>query len=162
MGGSLIIMRTPFGETMTVMEVQKIPEVTVRDFRTGDESIFFELLENSFGSLEYLPRVKAEITGPYFNREGSFIAEKNGSPIGCVGLRNLPREKWHEIRYLAVKNGESRVPLARSLVAKAVHHADSIHAISGRVRQSRRVHGSLQGKSPHPDTPFSRRLVRPL
>jgi N-acetylglutamate synthase-like GNAT family acetyltransferase len=113
---------------MTVMESQEIPEVTIRGFRTGDENAFFELLKNSFGSLEYVPRVKAEITGPYFSREGSFIAEKNGSAIGCVGLRNLPREKWHEIRYLAVKNGESRVPLARNLVARAVQHADSISA----------------------------------
>lgn len=113
---------------MTLMEVQAVPEVTIRAFRAGDENAFFDLLKNSFGSLEYLPRVKAEINGPYFNREGSFIAEKNGSPIGCVGLRNLPREKWHEIRYLAVRNGDSKVPLAQTLVAKAIHHADSIHA----------------------------------
>jgi hypothetical protein len=70
---------------MTVMEVQDVLEVTVRGFRAGDENLFFELLKNSFTSLEYLPRLRAEITGPYFNREGSFIAEKNGSAIGCVG-----------------------------------------------------------------------------
>src|SRR4029077_2225439 len=116
------------GHDMTVMEAQRVSDVTVRGFRAGDENAFFALLKNCFASLEYLPRVKAEITGPYFNREGSFIAEKNGSPIGCVGLRNLPHEKWYEIRYLAVRNGESKVPLAQNLVARALHHADSIHA----------------------------------
>jgi len=113
---------------MTVMQVQEIPDVTVRGFRAGDENVFFELLKDSFASLEYLPRVKAEINGPYFNREGSLIAEKNGSEIGCVGLRSLPREKWHEIRYLAVKNGEPKVRLAQNLIAKAVHYADSNRA----------------------------------
>src|SRR5438309_3182721 len=112
------------------MQIQEVSEVTVRSFQPGDENIFFELLRNSFGSLEYLPRLKAEITGPYLNREGSFIAEKNGSAIGCVGLRDLPRKKWHELRYLAVKNGESRIPLAQNLVSKARHYAESNHAES--------------------------------
>lgn len=94
------------------MQTQEIPEVTIRSFRPGDENIFLELLKNSFGSLEYLPRLKGEITGPYLDHEGSFVAEKNGLAIGCIGLRNLPRKKWHEIRYLAVKNGEPRIPLA--------------------------------------------------
>jgi N-acetylglutamate synthase-like GNAT family acetyltransferase len=113
---------------MAVMETREVPDVTVRSFRPGDENIFLELLKNSFASLEYLPRVKAEITGPYLNKGGSFIAERNGSPIGCVGLRNHPREKWHEIRYLAVKNGESRVPVAQKLVANAVQHGETNHA----------------------------------
>ena len=112
------------------MQTQEIPEVTIRSFRPGDEDVFLELLKNSFGSLEFPPRLRAEITGPYLNHEGSFIAEKNGSAIGCIGLRNLPRKNWHEIRYLAVKSGESRVPLARNLVATARHYAESNHAES--------------------------------
>jgi GNAT superfamily N-acetyltransferase len=113
---------------MTVMGTQEIPDIIVRSFRPGDESIFLELLKNSFSSLEYPPRVKAEITGPNFNKEGSFIAERDSSPVGCVGLRNHPREKWQEIRYLAVKSGESRVPLAQNFVAKVVHYAESNRA----------------------------------
>jgi N-acetylglutamate synthase-like GNAT family acetyltransferase len=112
---------------VTVAETQQVSGVTVRSCRPGDEDVFFGLLRNSFGSLEYVPRVKAEISGPYFNREGSFIAEKNGSVVGCVGLRNFPREKWLDIRYLAVTNSESRVLLAQNLVAKAVQYADSKH-----------------------------------
>jgi GNAT superfamily N-acetyltransferase/N-acetylglutamate synthase-like GNAT family acetyltransferase len=110
------------------MQTQEVPEVTVRGFRPGDENTFLELLKNSFGSLEYPPRLKAEISGTYLNKEGSFIAEKNGSAVGCIGLRNFPREKWHDIRYLAVKSGESRIPLAKSLVASVVRYAESIHA----------------------------------
>ena len=103
------------------------PGLTVRDFRPGDESNFFELLRNSFGPLEYLPRVKAEMAGPYFNAKGSFIAEKNGSAVGCVGLRNFPHTKWLDIQYLAVRDSESRALVAEKLVAEAIRHADSIH-----------------------------------
>jgi N-acetylglutamate synthase-like GNAT family acetyltransferase/GNAT superfamily N-acetyltransferase len=121
-------MRSHLVSTVTVSEVQKIPEVAVRSFRPGDEETFFELLNHSFGTLEYLPRLKAEIIGPYLNREGCFIAEMKGSAIGCVGLRNHPRQKWHEIRYLAVKNSELRVSVAQNLVARAALYAESIHA----------------------------------
>ena len=113
---------------MTMSEMQQVSGVTVRQCRPGDEDVFFRLLRNAFGSMEYAPRVKAEISGSYFNREGSFIAEKNGSAVGCVGLRNFPREKWLDIRYLAVTNSESRVLLAQTLVTKAVQYADSNHA----------------------------------
>jgi GNAT superfamily N-acetyltransferase len=71
--------------------------------------------------------VRAEISGPYFIREGSFIAEQNGSAVGCVGLRNFPREKWLDIRYLAVRDSESRALIAEKLVAQAIRHADSTH-----------------------------------
>jgi hypothetical protein len=86
---------------MTVAKMQQVSGVTVRSCRPGDEDVFFGLLKSSFGSLEYVPRVKAEISGPNFNREGSFVTEKNGSAVGCVGLRNFPREKWLDVRYLA-------------------------------------------------------------
>jgi GNAT superfamily N-acetyltransferase len=112
---------------MTMVDMQQVSGVTVRSCRPGDEDVFFGLLKNCFGSLEYVPRVKAEMSGPYFIREGSFIAEKNGSAIGCVGLRSFPREKWFDIRYLAVRDSDSKVLLAQNLVAKAVQCADSNH-----------------------------------
>jgi N-acetylglutamate synthase-like GNAT family acetyltransferase len=107
------------------MEIQEVSEVTVRDYRSGDDNAFYELLSNSFGRLEFLPRVKAEMSGPYFNRQGSFVAEKNGSVLGCVGLLNFPRGGWFDIRYLAVRDFESRSQIAQKLVAKAEQHADS-------------------------------------
>jgi len=112
---------------VAAIEIQEVPGLTVRPFRTGDEDVFFKIISDCFGPLEYVPRLKAEMSGPYFNREGSLIAEKNGSPVGCVGLRSFPREKWFDIRYLAVRGTKSRIPLAQNLVARAVNFADSIH-----------------------------------
>ena len=63
-----------------------MPGLTVRPFRTGDEDIFFKIVGDCFGPLEYVPRVKAEMSGRYFNLEGSLIAEKNGSAVGCVSI----------------------------------------------------------------------------
>jgi predicted N-acetyltransferase YhbS len=100
------------------VQIQEIPGVKVRHFRAGDDGVFFQIVSDSFGSLEYVPRVRGEISGPYFNREGSFIAEKNGSAVGCVGLRNFPREKWLDVRYLAVRDSESRPLVAEKLVAE--------------------------------------------
>ena len=68
------------------MEILEMPGLTVRPFRTGDEDIFFKIVSDRFGPLEYVPRVKAEMSGRYFNWEGSLIAEKNGSAVGCVGF----------------------------------------------------------------------------
>jgi N-acetylglutamate synthase-like GNAT family acetyltransferase len=109
------------------VQIQETPGLKVRNFRAGDDSVFFEILSDSFGPLEYVPRVRAEISGPYFIREGSFIAEQNGSAVGCVGLRNFPREKWLDVRYLAVRDSESRGLVAEKLVAEAIRHADSMH-----------------------------------
>jgi predicted N-acetyltransferase YhbS len=79
---------------MAMGETRQVSGVAIRTCQPGDEQIILELLKNSFGSMEYIPRVKAEISGPYFDREGSFIAKNNGSALGCVGLRNFPDEKW--------------------------------------------------------------------
>jgi len=103
---------------MAIGETLQVSGVAIRTCQPGDEQIILDLLKNAFGSIEYIPRVKAEISGPYFNREGSLIAEKNGSALECVGLRNLPHEKWLDIRYLAVRDSESKVQLARAAELK--------------------------------------------
>ena len=109
------------------MQTQEQSEVTIRSFGPGDENIFLDLIKNCFGSLEYPPRLKAEITGPYLDQKGSFIAEKDRVPIGCIGLRRFPKENWSEIRYLAVRNDEERIPMAQTLVSKTVEHAEANH-----------------------------------
>ncbi len=58
---------------------------------------------------------------------GGRYPDHNGSAVGCVGLRNFPREKWLDIRYLPVRDSESRPLVAEKLVAEAVRLADSIH-----------------------------------
>jgi hypothetical protein len=51
-------------------ETRQASGVAIRACQPGDEQIILDLLKNSFRSLEYISRVKAEISGPYFNREG--------------------------------------------------------------------------------------------
>ena len=75
---------------MAMGETRQVSGVAIRTCQPGDEQIVLDLLKDSFGSMESIPRVKAEISGPYFNREGSFIAENNGPALGCVDLRNFP------------------------------------------------------------------------
>lgn len=112
---------------MTTLQSQETHGVNFRNFVPGDESVFLDLIKNSFGSLEYPPRLKGELTGAYLDHKGSIIAEKDGTPVGCVGLRRFPRENWSEIRYLAVRNDESRISLAQTLVSKAIEHAETNH-----------------------------------
>ncbi|HEV2226382.1 MAG TPA: GNAT family N-acetyltransferase, partial [Nitrososphaerales archaeon] len=71
-------------------------------FRKGDEAIIPAIMEKCFGSLELIPRVKYSVGGPYFSPEGSFIAEKNGEAVGCIGLVKLPHTNWFELRYLGI------------------------------------------------------------
>ena len=61
-----------------------------------------ELQTRAFKGLEYLPRIKVGLSG--LDRQGSFVAEQNGSVVGCVGLLKLDRPGWFEIRNLALKN----------------------------------------------------------
>lgn len=112
---------------MALAETGELSEITLRSFRPGDETLILEILAESFRGLEYLPRLKAELSGRYFNREGSFIAEKDGSPVGCVGFRNLPHRNWFEIRYLGVRDNSSVRLVAEKLIARAVGHAGSKH-----------------------------------
>ncbi len=110
---------------MTLTETEEVPETTIRVFKQGDEHVFSELLQHCFGSIEYLPRVNPEIAGAYLDRAGSFVAEKDGKPIGCVGLRNFPRKGWADIRYLAVSSRDSREQLGQTLVSKVMDYARS-------------------------------------
>lgn len=110
---------------MATLQSQETPEAQFRNFASGDENVFLDLLKNCFGSLEYPPRLRGEITGPYLDHKGSFIAEKDSAPIGCVGLRRFPKENWSEIRYLATKSGAERVSLAQTLVFKTIEHAEA-------------------------------------
>jgi hypothetical protein len=78
---------------MAMGETRQVSGVAIRTCQPGDEQIILDLLKNSFRSMEYIPRVKAEISGPYFNREGSLIAEKNGSAVGMRRTRKFSSRK---------------------------------------------------------------------
>lgn len=97
----------------------------IRGFRDGDEAIIPPIMEKCFGSLEYIPRVKLALSGQFFNHEGSFVAENDGVAIGCIGMVNLPRENWFELRYLAVIPGQPFSSVANTLLDNAVQFAAS-------------------------------------
>jgi GNAT superfamily N-acetyltransferase len=101
------------------------PGVTIRNFRKGDEAIIPTIMEKCFGSLEFIPRVKLGLAGPYFSPEGSFVAEKDGAPVGCIGLVNLPRANWFELRYLGVTPDQASLTVAGKLLDMAMHFAES-------------------------------------
>ncbi len=61
----------------------------------------------------------------FFDPNACFIAEEDGSPVGCVALTSLPREKWYVVRYLAVKPSKFRMQVANSLLSKILEYAKS-------------------------------------
>jgi hypothetical protein len=102
----------------------RLSDVLIRNLRQGDESGFLGAQSATFRGLEYLPRVRIGVPG--LIPEGSFIAEKNGAIVGCVGVIKLGREGWFEIRNLAVRDQASG-GLARELLAKVLEYVDGQH-----------------------------------
>ncbi len=101
--------------------------VHLRTMHPGDEPALTEIVSAAFRGLEYLPRVKAAVSSPYFDREASLFAEEGGSPKGLVAVFNLPRGAWYEIRYLAVTDASHRREIAEKLAAKAIEQVESKH-----------------------------------
>ena len=101
--------------------------MSLRIFRTGDEQLFLSMVNVAYRNLETLTteRVKRLTSPPYFNPEGFFIAEKERLPIGCVGVFNLPAEKFLEIRYLAVKEAFSNLAVVNDLIEAALKYSTS-------------------------------------
>jgi hypothetical protein len=98
--------------------------LSIRRFEPEDEASLLQLQTAAFRELEYLPRVKVGLHS--LDAAGSFIAEKDGSPIGCIGLFKLERPGWFETRNLAAK-GPAYLDVARELLARAVEYVESIH-----------------------------------
>ncbi len=95
-----------------------------RGFRTGDEEVLCRLQEVAFAGLEYLPRVRADLS-EWFDPSGFFAGERDGVTTGCIGVLPLPRANWYEIRYLALNDARSDSKLGEILVERAVRHAES-------------------------------------
>ncbi|MEM2939904.1 MAG: GNAT family N-acetyltransferase [Candidatus Bathyarchaeia archaeon] len=70
-----------------------------------------------------MERVKRLTSSPNFHSEGFFIAEKDGLPIGCIGVFNLPAEGFLEIRYLAVKDAFSNLVAVDELIEAALSYS---------------------------------------
>lgn len=97
----------------------------IRSFRQSDKQIFLQLVNTAYRNLETLTneRVERLTSPPYFDPDGFFIAEKEGSPVGCVGVFNLPAEAHLEMRYLAVKDAFSNPAIVNGLINAALQHS---------------------------------------
>ncbi|TMI31296.1 GNAT family N-acetyltransferase [Candidatus Bathyarchaeota archaeon] len=100
-------------------------DVVVRRFSLGDESVILEILSNAFGSLQDAQQPRSIMASRFFDSNACFIAEEDGSPVGCVALTGLPRERWYVVRFLAVKPSRSKVQVAEKLLGKILEHLGS-------------------------------------
>lgn len=98
--------------------------VIIRTFHKGDEQLFPSLVNTAYRNLETLTpeRVKRLTSPPYFNPDGFFIAEKQGSPVGCVGVFNLPAKGCLWMGYLAVKEAFSNLTIVNGLIKTALKY----------------------------------------
>lgn len=103
----------------------KAGEAVVGDFRTGDEEALIRLLRESFGSIEYLPRVRSDLSRADPHRRGIFVIEKAGSAVGCIAVVPLPRKNWYDLRYLAVRDAFSDPEISAELIQKAVTNVEA-------------------------------------
>jgi N-acetylglutamate synthase-like GNAT family acetyltransferase len=96
-------------------------DLVFRNVTAADEQSFLEMQIQAFRRLEYLPRMKLGLSA--FDRQGSFVAERDRSMIGCVGLLKLDRPGWFEIRNLAVRDPETDV--AKQLVNRVAEYVEA-------------------------------------
>lgn len=111
-------------------------DLLIRSLNEGDDPSILEMQTHAFKGLEYLPRVKLGLAA--LDRQGSFVAERDGSVIGCIGLLKLDRPGWFEIRNLAVRN-PSETDTAERLIRQVVDYlevndAQFVKAISPSVQ----------------------------
>lgn len=99
--------------------------LTLRVFQSGDETVFHELVSKAFRGFEYLPGVRRLTSSSEFDPLGFFFAEEDGLAKGCVGVFNLYRPKWLEVKYLAAANSSSRMAIGEKLARRAVQYAKS-------------------------------------
>ena len=102
-----------------------MPETSLRPFQQGDERVLLEILTEAYHGMQDFEGTKTMLSSPSFNHEACFIAEDDGSAIGCVAVTTLPRKNWLVIRYLAVKRAMSRIKIAQRLAGRAIEYAES-------------------------------------
>jgi predicted N-acetyltransferase YhbS len=105
--------------------VQGLSETKVRALRVGEEEVLLTILDNTFGVFHSENEVRSLLSSARFDRNGCFIAEEDGSPVGSVAVTRLPRDNWFVIRYLAVGPGGKRAEIAGALLTRALDYAKS-------------------------------------
>jgi len=99
----------------------------LRNFKPGDTQVFRRLVNTAYHNLEHLSeeRVATLTSPPLFDAKGFFIAERKGSPIGCIGVFNLHSEHHFVIQYLAVNDALRNIPIVHSLIEAALKYSES-------------------------------------
>lgn len=97
----------------------------VRNFRVGDEEVLIGMLDEAFGSIEHLPRVRINLARKNSHRQSFFVAEKAGSTAGCIAVVSFPRKNWYNLRYLAVRDAFSNLGICDQLIQEAVAYAEA-------------------------------------
>ncbi len=101
---------------------------TIRAIRPDEYVALFSFLSNVYGRFHSPHETRRQLSSRHFDPSGCFVAEHQGSIIGCVAVTGLPREKWFVLRYLALRDASQGTDLAKQLVQKAVDFARSHHA----------------------------------
>lgn len=104
-----------------------ISDVTsiVRNSHADDKEAFFQILRETFGNLEHLPRVGIDLDRIDPTRQRFLIAEAAGRVTGCIGIIGLPRKQWNNLRFLAVRDAFSDPHTVEKLVSKAIEIVQS-------------------------------------
>ncbi len=99
----------------------ELSETKIRNFNSMDADAVARINVDTFGDLEY--RTRSRIIREPFVSEGSFVAERSGLIIGCIGIVKLRREGWFEIRNLATIPTQAET--ASILLSKTVEYTRS-------------------------------------
>jgi N-acetylglutamate synthase-like GNAT family acetyltransferase len=96
----------------------------LRTFRQGDEQLVLSLVNTAYRNLEQLrtERLKSLTSPPHFNADGFFIAEEEGTSLGCIGVFNLLAPGYLLLQYLAVKEAFSHLFVVDDLIQAAVNY----------------------------------------
>jgi len=99
----------------------------IRTYRQDDEQSVLSLVNVAYRNLEKLrvERLKMFTSPPYYNTDGFFIAEEEGTPVGCIGVFNLAAERSLLLQYLAVKEAFPNLHIVDSLIQAALNYAFS-------------------------------------
>lgn len=99
-----------------------MPDLAIKNLTATDDQSFLEMQTQAFKGLEYLPRIRSGLSA--FDREGSFIAERDGIMVGCIGLLKLDRPGWFELRNLALRN-PTETETANSLIKHVAEYVEA-------------------------------------
>ena len=95
-----------------------------RRLRRDDYDQFLSVISQAFGRLEYLPRVRSDLSQMDPAQNGFFTAEEHGSITGCTIVASLPRAGWFDMRHLALRGGFSDLETGEELIRRSMAYVE--------------------------------------